>query len=243
MWCGARAARRVNQALRAAALPEHCGAEQTQPARLRNDERARTYRVARMRQPSAAENCSAKSSQRGSNHAHELCCPPSASACCSRGADGADRRQQRATVQLSATVGALQERHEAAREVACKVAAAAAACKKAADAPAGPSTHVAPLLHAWPPAIRAFMRRSCCDAVLTWRPSRRALRPLLATPARPPRACCCVDCGCEPVAASRAALLAAAPDRRTVYASHVPLSASLQRGTVAPWSPPLPRCA
>ena len=57
-----------------------------------------------------------------------------------------------------------------------------------------------------------FSRHWCCDAMLTWQPSRCALRPLRAAPARPPRACCCGGCGYEHAAASPA-LLAVPPER------------------------------
>ena len=60
-WCEGRATQRVQCAPPAAALQVDCGAEQTQPAVLREDARAQTERVSRARPPSFVENCSSKS--------------------------------------------------------------------------------------------------------------------------------------------------------------------------------------
>ena len=136
----------------AAALEMDCGAEQTQPAVLREDARAGTECVTRARPPSLVENCSTKIRTGADNHtAHTslfLFPPTQAVLAVSAATAGC---QHRAAMHLSTAVGALQERRARWRTRLLLLLLLRASRLPAA---AGRARAAAPLLHAWAPAIR-----------------------------------------------------------------------------------------
>ena len=108
-----RAALRVEHAPPAAALRKDCGAEQTQPAKVREHARVRTECASRARAPSAARNCSPNFIAAVNSRARVLLLliPPSRCyAGCSHGVTG---HLWHAAPQLAVAVGALQERQGA----------------------------------------------------------------------------------------------------------------------------------
>ena len=120
--------------------------------------------MTRMRQPSAAENCSPESSQRQLIAHDELRCPPTSNACCSRDVCGTGGHRQDAAIQLLTAACALQELLAAACKKAARMVAAAAAEDDGAGVRLVRTFSVAcDTRRRCVTAVAAHMRR-CCDA-------------------------------------------------------------------------------